>query len=108
MVEVSSLLARLVREGSLPAANAAALSARFVVHTDSEYLLLPLDPRTLTQARTLVGKYPLRTLDAIQLASAQTAGSILAEPITFVSSDQDLLAAAVAEGFPTDDPLKHP
>jgi len=33
---------------------------------------------------------------------------ILSEPITVVSSDRNLLAAAVAESLPTEDPLAHP
>ena len=29
-------------------------------------------------------------------------------PLTFVSADNDLLAAAAAEGFPTDNPNNYP
>jgi predicted nucleic acid-binding protein len=84
------------------------LGNAFLLHAEREYLTVPLDSRVLAQARTLVGRYPLRTLDAIQLASAQTAGAILSEPVTFISSDRNLLAAASAEGLPTVDPLIHP
>lgn len=107
-VEMSSLLARRTREGSLPAETAAALVAGFLLHADTEYLVLPLDATVLTTARALVGRFPLRTLDAIQFASALMARSTLREPITFVSSDTHLLAAAAAEGFATEDPLVHP
>ena len=107
-VELSSLLARRVREGTLPAANAVLLENAFLLHVEREYLVAPLDTRVLTQARALVGIYPLRTLDAIQLASAQIAGAILSEPITFVGSDRNLLAAARAESLLTEDPLLHP
>ena len=62
----------------------------------------------LEAARFLVGRHPLPTLDALQLASAQRAVSLLGEPITFVSSDRNLLNAAAAEGFAVDDPLRHP
>jgi len=48
----------------------------------------------------LVDRYPLRALDAIQLASAQVAATLLSAPITFLGSDCVLL--------PTDDPLLHP
>jgi len=30
------------------------------------------------------------------------------EPITFVSSDRNLLNAVAAEGFAVDDPVRHP
>jgi hypothetical protein len=62
----------------------------------------------LTQAQRLLAQYPLRTLDAIQLASAQHAVTLLGEPITFVAGDKSLLNAAVSEGFATDDPNQHP
>jgi len=108
VVEMFSLLARRVREGSLPTTSATLLGNTFLVHVEKDYLALPLDRRVLAQARTLVGKYPLRTLDALQLACAQRAETVLTERITVISSDQNLLASARAEGLPTDDPLAHP
>lgn len=107
-IEMFSLLARRVREGTLPGANATLLGNTFLLHVEGEYLTVPVDSRVLVQARDLVGRHPLRTLDAIQLASALRAGAILGEAITFISSDRNLLAAAGAEGLSTDDPLTHP
>lgn len=107
-VEMYSLLARHAREGSLAMDNATMLGHAFLLHTEHEYLVLPLDGQVLAQARILVGQYPLRTLDALQLACAQRAGTILGEAISFISSDRTLLAAASAEGLATDDPLAHP
>jgi uncharacterized protein len=53
----------------------------------------------------------LRAYDAVQLAVAlevnrihQMAGS----PVTLVSADRDLNAAATAEGLTVDDPNSHP
>jgi predicted nucleic acid-binding protein len=108
VVEMFSLLARRGREGTLAAVNITLLGNAFLLHAEREYLVVPLEGRVLVQARALIGKYPLRTLDAIQLANAQTAGAILGESITFISSDRNLLAAASAEGLLTDDPLMHP
>src|SRR5947209_8222968 len=105
---MSALLARRVREGTLPQASATLLLNAFLLHIESEYLSVPLDTHVLAQARALVGRHPLRTLDAIQLASAQRASIVLSEPLTFITSDHNLLAAANAEGLPTDDPLVHP
>ncbi len=73
-----------------------------------EYISVALDSSVLVQARILVSRYPLRTLDAIQLACAQSAAITLRETVTFVSGDNRLLAAAAAEGFATDNPYLHP
>jgi hypothetical protein len=62
----------------------------------------------LYSARQLVRKYPLRTLDAIQLACALRSSVVLKRAIVFVSADNNLLAAAVAEGFKIDNPNLHP
>jgi predicted nucleic acid-binding protein len=103
-----SLLSRRVRETALSAPDAAMLESTFLEHAEREYVTLPLADQVLTQARALVKAHPLRALDAIQLASALRAGAILAEHITFLSSDRHLLAAATAEGLLIDDPLIHP
>jgi len=67
-----------------------------------------MENTVLESARFLVSRHPLRTLDALQLASAQRAVSLLGEPITFVSSDRNLFNAAAAEDSAVDDPLRHP
>ncbi len=79
-----------------------------MIHLEREYLAVPLDASVLVTARQLVGKYPLRTLDAIQLACALRAVTLLSEPMTFVCADARLLSAAGGEGFATDNPLAHP
>jgi predicted nucleic acid-binding protein len=107
-VEMISLLSRRIRESTLSASDAAALESTFLLHAEREYVTLPVDDLVLTQARALVKAHPLRALDAIQLASARRAGAILSEPITFISSDRNLLTAASAEGLSIDDPLLHP
>lgn len=107
-VEMFSVFARRQREGVLQPANAAILQNIFLLHLEKEYLIVPLDTAILVQARQLLQKHPLRTLDAIQLSCAMQAVALLGSPITFISSDNNLLAAAVVEGFATDDPNAHP
>ncbi len=107
-VEVFSLLQKRLRQGQLGAANVVILQNYFLAHAEQEYLAVPLDDKILAHARSLVTKYKLRTLDAIQLASALDAAASLGEAITFVAADVDLLAAASAEGFAVDDPNAHP
>jgi len=107
-VELSSLLARRVREGTLTRSSAARLRNIFLWHVEREYLVVALDNDVQGRARTLVDRHPLRALDAIQLAGAQRVEAMFGGPIIFISSDRNLLAAANAEGFTTDDPLAHP
>ena len=107
-VEMFSLLQRHVAEKTLSAAHASRLGNGFLVDLEKHYLAVSLDAPVLATARTLVGKYPLRTLDAIQLACALRAVAMLAEGMTFVCADTRLLAAATGEGFTTDNPLAHP
>src|SRR5262249_43000322 len=107
-VEFSSLLSRRQREGTMTSSNAAILQSIFLLHGEKEYLVVPVESDVLRRARQLVGKYPLRTFDAIQLACAVQAVQLLSSPMNFISSDTKLLAAATAEGFTTGDPNAHP
>jgi uncharacterized protein len=107
-VEIYSIFARRQREKTLDAENAAILQTDFLFHAQKEYLVVPLDTDILVQARQLLIKHPLRTLDAIQLSCAMQSAALLESPITFISSDKNLLAAALAEGFVIDDPNAHP
>jgi predicted nucleic acid-binding protein len=108
-VEMFSLLARKQREGLLSANDIAQIQTTFLIHVEKEYLAIPLSRPVLAQARQLLVNYPLRTLDTIQLACAQDAVSTLNEPMTFISGDTNLLAAAAAsEGFAADNSNLHP
>ncbi len=107
-VEAFSVFARLHRELLINQVQRTRLQNIFALHTEREYLVIPVDGLILAQAQQLVMRHPLRTLDAIQLACAQQAANVLGEPIMFVSGDKQLLRAAVAEGFTTDDPNLHP
>jgi hypothetical protein len=59
----------------------------------------------------LTQSHRLRGYDAVQLATAlvtsETLQSQNLSPATFVASDDDLLAAAVTENLPIDNPLDH-
>lgn len=107
-VEMFSLLARRVREGTLVGSLAVTLGKAFLVDVEHEYLSFPLEARVLSRARDLVNKYPLRALDSIQLAGALEAASELNEQLTFISADNSLLAAASSEGFQIDNPNAYP
>ena len=100
-IEVASGLARLARHGALStsqhqrvtAALAKDLSAWHIVELTSEVAAL---------ARTLLARYPLRSGDAIQLASAIRFQQISLVPLkAFVAYDVKLNAAASTEGLKT-------
>lgn len=107
-LEIFSLLNRRVRENTLSAANADVLKSNFLLHVEHQYSVIPLTSTILIEARELIDSHPLRTLDALQLACALHAASILGVSMTFISADDDLLEAAHAEGFVTDNPNHHP
>lgn len=107
-VELQSLLARRVRENTLTHLSANALLTDFLIHYRDDYLVVLVDTPIMQAAGHLVHRHKLRTLDAVQLASALHALNLLAEPMTFVSADTNLLAAASAEGFLVDNPHAHP
>lgn len=75
------------------------------VHTDcgagGAVTLLKLQPEVLDTATELLSRYPLRTLDALQLAVAHTTAAELAgdEPIVLISRDHRQRAAATALGM---------
>lgn len=107
-IEMFSLLARRQRQTLLTPANTTLIQTTFLKHVEQDYLVTFIDSSILTQARHLITRHKLRTLDAIQLACALDAAASLGEAITFVAADVDLLAAASAEGFAVDDPNAHP
>jgi len=107
-VEFLSLLGRHVREAKISASDYRVVRSDFLFHVQRQYTLVQLSLRVVTQAQLMTERYPLRTLDALQLASALVATNFLPDAPIFISADLKLLAAASAEGLPTDDPNAHP
>ena len=112
MVEVYSALARRRREGSVPDADCLVAAQAFTQHCTTEYELVELDEAAVKLARDLLDRHSLRANDAIQLASALIAETVLIAAglphLMFISSDQRLNAAAAGEGLKVDNPNEHP
>jgi len=108
LVEMTSLLERHIREGSISPTNATAIQQNMLIHAQREYIVVPITSDVLRIARQMLQSHPLRKLDAIQLASAVHAVSLLNVQITFTSADTNLLSAAAGQNFSTDNPLNHP
>jgi hypothetical protein len=107
-VEMVTTFARLVRDKRITVTQGTALHTKFLADVVNEYLTIPVDTSSLNIARTLGTQYPLRAMDALQLAAARRSRVILRESITFVSGDNRLLSAAIGEGFAVDNPYAHP
>ena len=110
--EIVSALQRRVREGTLEAHQAEHLAHQVVEHMIQSYALVAITPSVVTQACVLLQKHPLRAYDALHLACALAVRQVieqqqLSAPV-FIAADDTLLTAAVAEGFPVDNPLQHP
>jgi uncharacterized protein len=107
-VEMASLLGRHARSGNLTQADANRLQRTFMRHFQSQYVVIKLSTPILKQGSAITMQHGLRTLDAIQLASALKAQKTINAPIIFISADANLLTAAATEGFAVDNPLNHP
>jgi predicted nucleic acid-binding protein len=74
--------------------------------------MLEITPALLAEAERLAEVHGLRAYDAVQLAAAadlqrERLANGLSRP-TLISADQELNAAAMAEGIAEDDPNSHP
>ena len=107
-VEIASAVARRVREGSLPAEASVVLDKQVKIHLRNEYLVVPLVSRVIESAVELLYEHPLRSYDAVQLASGleahRHAMAISESSVIFVSADQRLLEIAEAVGLSVENP----
>jgi predicted nucleic acid-binding protein len=109
------VVAALVRRGKSshvsPRITSTALR-RFRLGFQSQFLLVPITPRIIDNAMNLAKRHGLRGYDAVQLAAAIAMNGRLQSrgrtPLTFVSADVELNAAAALQGLAIDDPNSHP
>ena len=98
-VELRSALRRRIAEGTLDAEPVAEVLKRFTTDR-SFWAFVEVTRDILAAAETLVTTHPLRTLDAIHVASAQLFKTRLAVPeLRFVSAHQRQTDAAAAAGM---------
>jgi len=98
--ETFSAFRRRVREAALKELQYHEVVRRFVQEWPA-YVRINLDDSILARSKTLLERYPLRTLDAIHLASALELQEQLNEPSVLISADAQLLRAAMAEQLET-------
>ena len=97
-VETFAGIGRKTREGALDKAERARALAAFLRDWGSFFILEVSEPVCRTAA-DLVENHPLRTLDAIHLASALLLRKRTEEQVEFQAFDQRLSQAASAVGF---------
>ncbi len=111
-VEVISALARRQREGSLTSADVAFVENEFRSDLNNQYQVIELDSTLAQTAGQLVGQYPLRAYDAVQLASVLRIQPAFATTqstsLIFLTADNRLSAIAQTLGLLTDNPNHHP
>jgi len=111
-VEVISALARRQREGSLTLADVAQVIQTFRSDLNNQYQVIELDSTLAVSAGQLVGQYPLRAYDAVQLASVlrilPAFATTQSTQLIFLTADNRLSAIAQALGLLTDNPNHHP
>lgn len=97
-VEFHAAVARRRREGALAPRSAAALLSRFRQEW-TDRARIPVSTEVVVRAAQLVEAHPLRTLDALHLASALLVARGASEPVRIGAADDRLLAAARATGL---------
>jgi uncharacterized protein len=111
-VEIVAAITRRGRTSPVAAAAAPALLAQFRHDVAHQYTILEITPAVLADAERLAEVHALRAYDAAQLAAtADLHGDRLTQGLsrlTLISADQELNAAAIAEGIDVDDPTTHP
>ncbi len=107
-MELFSVIVRLKHEKRLTQSDSQRTKVSFSKHLRTQYRVVKINSMVLRRARNMVEKHNLRTLDAIQLASALNVAAALQVNPTFITGDQRLLIAAGAEGLPIDNPYNHP
>jgi predicted nucleic acid-binding protein len=97
-LEVASAFHRLVRE-SRRNRSAAEAALRRLALDGAAWHEVPVDAEVLREAGALVARRPLRSLDAVHLASALVLARLAPRPPRFATGDAALAAAARAEGL---------
>jgi predicted nucleic acid-binding protein len=109
--EVVAAFVRRRRGGSLTPDQESHAIAEFEDDWSNLYDLVRADRAVVSRAMLLAQRHGLRGYDAVQLASALEVNALaqqFQDPFLFVSADDELNAAATAEGLQVENPNLHP
>lgn len=111
-VEIISAITRRHRRGDISAVEAQTAFADFRADLSSDYVPVDVTPDLIENAMALAQTHGLRGYDTVQLATALQVrfecAALGLPDITFLSADNELNAAAAAEGLTVDNPNAHP
>jgi uncharacterized protein len=111
-VEIAAALGVKQRQGLLDSTVRDGLLRDMQRDAQNQYWLIDVDAQIVLDAIDLTRRHKLRGYDAVHLACALFLQATLVNnalpPPVLLSADQELLAAALAEGMATDDPNSHP
>lgn len=111
-VEVAAAIARRLKNKSITPADAQNILAAFQYDLINNYYTVEITPVLLSSAMSLATKHALRGYDAVQLAAVLESNEEriinLLPPLTLISADAELNAAAQAEGLNVENPNNHP
>jgi predicted nucleic acid-binding protein len=110
-VELVAAITRRLKGNLVSTLDAAAAISRFHYDFANEYRIVEISNTVISRSMALAEAYALRGYDAVQLGAAlEISGrrkSLGATPLEFITSDNELLAAATAEKLLADDPSLH-
>jgi len=111
-VEVVSAIARRARGGDITLSDGAAAIGQFRHEFATTYCTVEINQALIARAMDVAESRALRGYDVVQLAAAMEVNAYCLAlgilPLTLVSSDAALNAAAVSEGLIVEDPNTHP
>lgn len=104
-VEVVAALTRRGKNSTLKAQDIARALQQAEADINTGFLIIEVNADVVSTAVKLAKRHALQGYDALQLAAASTIFiEVDPEPVIFVSADDELNAAAIAEGLTTINP----
>jgi predicted nucleic acid-binding protein len=111
-VEIVAAITRRARGGSISVTDATAACTQFRSDLQSEYQVVEITENIINSAMALAETLGLRGYDAVQLAASLEINALCISsslpPLTFVSADNELNAAAASEGLLIENPNDYP
>ncbi len=105
-LEFRAAVRRRVKLGDIEATVADMLIHSFSEHLATIFQVQPVNDAVLEEAAGVIDRYSIRAYDAVQLGGCLALRSTVGEEVDvqFVCADDQLLAAARAEGLPAINP----
>ena len=111
-VEIVAAITRRGRGGSISATDATAVCSQFRSDLQSEYQVVEITENIINSAMALAETLGLRGYDAVQLAAGCEINALCIAnslpPVTFVSADNELNAAAASKSLLIENPNDYP